>query len=193
MAKFSFQYIVIDFSGPFPTSRRSNRWILGIMCPFSKYPICIALPSRKADVLVRALLEHVIQYFSAPRFIVTDNGQELIGKTMKSFCAVFGITQIRTHPYTPRMNPFIERFWRFLTACMTIMTSRFKDTWDDRLPLICLKYRTAINASTGFSPFQVVFGRDPELNYRDVFDEKEHPTLENWFLKNILKNRLILK
>jgi len=185
MARYAFQYIVIDFSGPYPTSKRSNRWILGIYCPFSKYPICIPLPSRKADVLVRALLENVIQYFSAPRFIVTDNGQELIGKTMKSFCAVFGITQIRTHPYTPRMNPFIERFWRFLTACMTILTSRFKDTWDDMLPLICLRYRTAVNDSTGYSPFHVVFGRDPELDTDGVFSDQPPPACKSEYMAEL--------
>jgi transposase InsO family protein len=169
------QTIVIDFSGPYPTTKRSNKWILGIVCPFSRYPICIPLPSRKASVLTRALIEHVFQYFSPPQIIVTDNGQELIGKEMKRLCRLFGIQHIRTKPYTPQLNPYIERFWRYLTAAMTITTSRFKNEWDDTLPHICMKYRTSTCESTGYSPYQVMFGREPNLPDDGLFDSPDEP------------------
>jgi len=65
---------------------------------------------------------------------------------------------------------------------MTITTPRFNDTWDDVLPLICMRYRTSINETTGFSPYHIVFGRDPELHEQDVFNTETAPACEADYL-----------
>ena len=169
------QTLVLDFSGPFNTTARGNRYILGIMCPFAKWPICVPLPSRKASGVTRALLEHVIQHYSAPRFILTDNARELIGKEMKAFCKVFGVTPLSTHPYTPQLNPFIERYHRVQAACLAILSSKYKDDWDLALPLITMAYRQTVNESTGYSPHHILFASEPRIGLDNVFDGEPTP------------------
>jgi hypothetical protein len=169
------QTLVLDFSGPFNTTARGNRYILGIMCPFAKWPICVPLPSRKASGVTRALLEHVIQHYSAPRFILTDNAKELIGKEMQSFCKIFGITPLSTLPYTPQLNPFIERYHRVQAACLTILSSKYKDDWDLALPLITMAYRQTVNESTGYSPHHIMFASEPRTGLDHVFDPNMQP------------------
>ena len=169
------QTLVLDFSGPFNTTARGNRYILGIMCPFAKWPICVPLPSRKASGVTRALLEHVIQHYSAPRFILTDNAQELIGREMQAFCKVFGITPLHTQPYTPQLNPFIERYHRVQAACLTILASKYKDDWDLALPLVTMVYRQTVNETTGFSPYQIMFAAEPRIGLDHVFGADAPP------------------
>ena len=50
------------------------------------------------------------------------------------------------------------------------MADRYKDSWDVMLPLISLSYRTTIQSSTGFSPFEALRGYEPKMPY-DVWDE----------------------
>ena len=170
------QTLVMDFAGPFPTTSRGNKYILGIFCPFAKWPICVPLPSRTASGVTRALIEHVIQNYSAPRFILTDNAKEFIGKKMKNFCRVFGVKQLLTKPYTAQLNPFIERYHRIQSACLTILSSKYKNDWDLALPLVTMAYRQSVHTSTGYTPHEVMFGRAPRGQLDHVFDEKAQPT-----------------
>lgn len=39
-----------------------------------------------------------------------------------------------------------------------------KEDWERYLPLVLYAYRTAVHTSTGFSPFQLMFGREPTFS-----------------------------
>ena len=164
------EVIMIDFSGPYPTTARGNTWILGIICVFSRWPICVPLPSRKASLVVRALLEHVLQHYACPRLCISDNAQEFIGNTMADFCKVFDIRQLQTPAYSPWMLPHMERYHSWQSACMTVLLSRYKDTWDLVLPLVTMSYRTTVGRTTGFSPYHIMFGHEPRMPFNSSFD-----------------------
>ena len=155
------EVIMIDFSGPYPTTKRGNAWILGIICVFSRWPICVPLPSRKASLVVRALLEHVLQHYTCPRVCISDSAREFIGDAMADFCKVFDIRQLQTPAYSPWMLPHMERYHSWQSACMTVLLSRYKDTWDLVLPLVTMSYRTTVSRTTGFSPYHIMFGHEP--------------------------------
>lgn len=158
-----FDVLAIDFVGPLNETEDGNRWILTAIDVFTRYPFAVALPNRRAESVARALFEHVFQYFSLCRVIVSDNGAEFVGKVMEAFNRLFNITHIRTLPYSPMLNSCLENFHRFLNASLTILGNRFKDDWDARLPVTLSAYRVSVHATTGYSPFQAVFGRDPRL------------------------------
>ena len=166
-----WETVAIDFSGPYPETRGGNKWVLTMICCFSRYPICIPLPSRHATLVASAILDNMLQYFPRPKFVVTDNGQELIGHVLKDLFRLFRIRHIRTKPHTPSLNPYVERFHAYLTASMTILGNRFKDDWDRQLALICMNYRNTVCSSTGYSPMEVVFGQRPQDTLMDSFAE----------------------
>ena len=167
---YPMEIIHIDWSGPYPISSNSSRWVLSIYCPFSKWPICVALPSRKASLVAQALMEHVLQHYTSPRYLVVDGGQELIGKTVGIFCSIFGIRRIQTPPYTPSMNVFVEKWHSTLASGMTLLCNRFKTNWHLCLPIIAMSYRIAVNTTTGFSPIHVLQGREPRMPMDQDFD-----------------------
>ena len=78
-----WETVAIDFSGPYPETLGGNKWVLTMICCFSRYPICVPLPSRHATLVASAILDNLLQYFPRPKFVVTDNGQELIGHVLR--------------------------------------------------------------------------------------------------------------
>ena len=170
LPKGPMQEIYFDFSGPFEETARKNKWILTMVCAYSRYPIAVPLPDRSAEGVVHALLEHVIQHYACPEIIISDGAREFVGDVLKDFCKVFNIKHRVNPAYSPSLSSYVERYHAWQNACITIMADRYKDSWDVMLPLISLSYRTTIQSSTGFSPFEALRGYEPKMPY-DVWDE----------------------
>ena len=162
LAHHPWDIVAIDIVGPLFETVRGNTCILTVIDVFTRYPFAIPLPNHVAETVVRALFEHVFQHFSFPRGLVSDNGPEFVGKIMKAFSKLFGIQRIRTVPNTPSLNGCIENFHRYLNASLTVLTNRYKNNWDERLPMAMLAFRGSTHTSLGhYSPFQAMFGRSP--------------------------------
>jgi len=159
------QEIYIDFAGKYPETDRGNRWILSIVCAYSRYPITVPLPNRSAAVVVRALIEHVVQHYSSPKLIISDAAKEFTGQVMEDFCRVFDIQKHTNVAYSPELSSYVERYHAWQGACLTIVTSRFKRDWDLVLPLVSLAYRTTVHTSTGFTPFEALHGFEPRMPF----------------------------
>ncbi|KAF8789440.1 Retrovirus-related Pol polyprotein like [Argiope bruennichi] len=57
----------------------------------------------------------------------------------------------------------VERFNRTILNSLFLLVSRNQQDWDKKLPLFLLAYRSAVHETTGYSPSQILFGRDLRL------------------------------
>ena len=165
--------LAIDFVGELYCSDQGNKWILTAIDVFTRYPFAVPLPNRKAETVARALFEHIFQYHTFPKYLVTDNGSEFVGEVMKSLCRCFHISRIRTLPYTPTLNSCLENFHRYLNSTLTILSGRFKQDWDKCVPLAMLAFRSSTHATTGYSPFMSMMGRAPRMDMDLAFPVHE--------------------
>ena len=69
------------------------------------------------------------------------------------------IKPIRTTPYHPQTDGLVERFNQTLKAMLRKMTLSGEQSWDKLLPYVLFAYREVPQASTGFSPFELLYGR----------------------------------
>ena len=60
---------------------------------------------------------------------------------------------------------------RTMNDSLAIVSSRFYESWDEYLPAVIYAYNTSVNASTGFTPFELVFGRKPTFPETTAFAE----------------------
>lgn len=78
---------------------------------------------------------------------------------MKDFLGVKGV---RTSPYHPQTDGLGERFNGTLKSMIRKVLSKFGDQRDKALPYyVQFAYREVPQESTGYSPFELVFGRQP--------------------------------
>ncbi|GFU35993.1 retrovirus-related Pol polyprotein from transposon 412 [Trichonephila clavipes] len=57
----------------------------------------------------------------------------------------------------------VERFNRTIQNSLSLLVSSNQQDWDKKLPFFLLAYRSAVHETTGYSPSQMLFGRDLRL------------------------------
>ena len=57
----------------------------------------------------------------------------------------------------------VERYVKTIEENLRKVVSNHQRDWDDRLPLFLLAYRASTHQTTGVTPANMVFGREPRL------------------------------
>ena len=157
--KEPFERIVLDIVGPLPRSRRGNQYIL-VVCDYAtRYPE--AMPLRSIDA--GTVAEHLIQLFARvgiPREILSDQGTNFMSQLLKELYNLLRIHQIRTSPYHPQTDGLVERFNKTLKSLLRKLVNKEGRDWDRLLPYILFAYREVPQDTTGFSPFELLYGRE---------------------------------
>lgn len=132
--------------------------------------------------MARAFVEHFICRFGAPAEVVTDQGANFMSNLLKHTCKILKIKKINTSAYHPQAN-LVERSNRELKTFLRNYIAGNPQTWDQLLPFFTFQFNTTVNSSTGYSPFELLYGRqaripnsvynvtETELNYDDYVTE----------------------
>lgn len=126
-----------------------------------------------------------------PRGIVTDQGTNLTSKLLKEVYHLLGIKGIQTTPYHPQIDGMVERFKKTLKAMLRKFVESTGADWDQWLPFLLFAYREVPQATTGFSPFDLLYGRhvrEPLDVLREAW-EGEQPAKQVGILSYVLKMR----
>ncbi len=161
--EFPFQICGIDTCGPYPDSESGNRYIITIVDHFSGWPEAYPVPNKQAVTVAKVLLEDFIPRHACPQVLISDQGTEFCNSVIDALTKNLNIHKIRTTPYHPQTNGKVERFHRLLNDVLGKHVNRGHLDWDKWIPCALSAYRTSINETTGYSPFEVVYGRHPCL------------------------------
>ena len=82
-----------------------------------------------------------------------------MSQLMQEVYRLLQIRPMRTTPYHPQTNGLVERFNHTLKSLLRKATTAEGKSWDKLLPYLLFAYREVPQASTGFSPFELVYGR----------------------------------
>eukprot|EP00795_Rhopilema_esculentum_P017292 gene17292-biopygen6252 len=72
-----------------------------------------------------------------------------------------GIHKSRTTAYYPQCDGLVERQNRTIQNILSSFVSQHRDDWDNWVSLAVYAYNTSSHESTGYRPYEMVFGRDP--------------------------------
>uniref|UniRef100_A0A1X7TVH1 Reverse transcriptase domain-containing protein n=1 Tax=Amphimedon queenslandica TaxID=400682 RepID=A0A1X7TVH1_AMPQE len=94
-----------------------------------------------------------------PDEILTDQGSNFTSRLLAEIYGMLRIKGIRTTPYHPQTDGLVERFNGTLKRMLRSCTSRNPKEWNTLLPYLLFAYREVPQQSTGFSPFELLYGR----------------------------------
>lgn len=172
-----FERIGMDIVGPLEKSSSGHRYIL-VVCDYAtRYPEAFPLRSIKA----RQVANCVIQLFSRvgiPKEVLTDCGTNFLSKLLQQVYKVLGVKGIKTTHYHPQTDGLVERYNQTLKTMLRKFVSQTGADWDQWLPFLLFAYREVPQASTGFSPFELLYGRQVRGPLDLLKDSWENPDPE---------------
>lgn len=154
-----YKRVALDLIGPIiPTSTRGNRYVLTTIDYATRFADAVPLKNIDTETVAEALFG-LWSRVGIPTEILTDQGSQFIGNVMKEVNRLLSIKHLTCTPYHPQANGLIEKYNGTLkTALKKLATDKPKD-WDRYIPALLFAYREVPQSSTGFSPFELLYGR----------------------------------
>ncbi len=168
----TFERLGMDVVGPVERSRSGNRFKLVVTDYATRYPEVFPLMSIKAKYVATCL----VQLFSRVGFlseILTDQGTNFMSTLLKHVYKLLGIKSLITTPYQPQTDGLTERFNQTLKQMLHKFVCDSGTDWDQWLLYLLFAYRDVPQSSSGFSPFELLYGhgmRGPLALLREMWE-----------------------
>lgn len=162
MEPVPFRQVGIDLQGPYQRSTSGNNTIMVVMDYFTKFMEAIALPDKSSATVANAFTREIICRYGCPTIVISDNGTEFAGE-FAELMKDCGIEHRHSSPGHPQTNGLTERMNRTISTALSREVAVNGEDWDTFLPRVLLGLRSAMQASTRYSPYYLLFGRAPSL------------------------------
>ena len=149
------------------------RNVLVLQDHFSKYIVAYVVKDQTACTATETLRIGYFGLFSAPAYLVSDQGKAFMGHVITHLCELYGVQKLRTSPYHAQTNGQVERMNQTI-ICMIIKLEDKKACWLEHLPELLMAYNATRSTVTGYSPYYLLFGRRPRIPVDYLF-----PTLHD--------------
>ncbi|KAF8750875.1 hypothetical protein RHS01_08951 [Rhizoctonia solani] len=165
---FPFHTISYDFITGFPKSNGYDA-ILVVIDSFSKFGHFIPTSKKvTAKGLADLFVSHVWKLHGLPIRTISDRGTTFTGKFLRALYLRLGIKPLFSSAYHPESNGQTERVNQFIEFYLRSYVAADHSDWATWLPLAEYAYNNAKHASTGKTPFELVYGRNPVMNPSNV-------------------------
>lgn len=156
-----FEVVGIDLYGPLPTTATGNRWIVTAVDHLTRYAETAPLHSASAGDVADFFLRNILLRHGAPRVLLSDRGKTFLSQVLAEVLRACNTSHKLTSSYHPQTNGLTERFHRTLSDMISMYIQPDHSNWDTLLPSVTFAYNTAVQSTTGYPPFYLVYGRHP--------------------------------
>ena len=154
-----FKRVAIDLIGMInPPSEAGHRYILTLVDYGSRYPEAVPLKKIDSETVAKALVD-IFSRVGIPEEILSDQGTQFVSDCMKEVSRLLSIKQLTTTPYHPMCNGLVERFNGTLKSMLKKLCNEKPKQWHRYINALLFAYREVPQESTGFSPFEILYGR----------------------------------
>ena len=136
-----------------------------VLCVDRHSGYVVAIPARKRGLLAKEvavmMIRHWLTVFDIPRTICSDRGPQFTGGWFKAMCSFMGIRHARSVAYLSLSNGRAEVAGRQLFEKLhkIHITNPSRNWFEEIRPALKAHHDTPTLG--GFSPHQILFGRDP--------------------------------
>ena len=156
------------------TSTTQHKYCLTIVDALTRWTVLVPIESKEADVVAKAIINNWILNISNIENLVSDQGTEFVNKTLAAIAEHMHTKLHVTAAYSPKSNGAAERIHKSLGRFLTIYTNDIGSDWVDWIPALQYSLNTKCHASTGTSPWFLMYGRHPQFPWRNEFRQTKH-------------------
>ena len=155
----TFEQVTIDLITQLPRSTRGNDAIVVMVDKLSKlvhYAPCKTAIS--APQLASLFLREWVRLHGVPASIVSDRDPRFTSRFWRALWDKLGTKLAMSTAYHPQSDGQTERANRTLEDMLRATVAFEQDDWDEHLDAAEFAINNSVQASTGFSPFRLVYG-----------------------------------
>lgn len=153
----------LDAIGPLMLTENGNKHILVFSCPLTKWVEAYAVPRITAQTTAHIFITAILCRFGCMEITVSDRALNYCGEIMTELHALLGIRHITTSSYHPEANGSVERANGTIVKAIRMYCSDKQSKWDNYLPFALFAYRNSVHATTGLTPYYMMFGHQCTL------------------------------
>ena len=140
----------------------------------TRFSAAAVIRSKKKEVIIDRFFKHWIGIFGTPQKVLSDNGGEFANHDFEDMCRNLNINFMTTAAEAPWSNGLVEKHNGIIGEAVSKVKSDIKCSVEVAL-CWAVNAKNSLQNIYGFSPYQLVFGRNPTLP--SVFTDKL-PALE---------------
>ena len=153
-----FQCWGIDHLGLLSDTDRGALHVIVAIDYFTKYVVAEAVPDTGAYAAVRFLLDRIAFVFGVPLRVVTDQGPAFTSSKWAKVVRRFAIEHALVLAEHAQANGLVERANGTLVDRLCGLLRGVTENWGDRLQQAVFSINTGLQATTGKSSFELVYG-----------------------------------
>jgi hypothetical protein len=159
----AWQDITVDFVEGLPLSEGANA-ILVVVDHFTKYAHFIPMKHPFLALQVaRVFVDSVVKLHGMPKSIISDRGALFTSHFWRQLFQKLGTKLQFTTAYHPQTNGRTERVNQFLEMYLCCSIQENSPMWKQWISLAEFWYNSAFHSAIGMSPFQALYGYEPDL------------------------------
>lgn len=162
----------IDLVGPLPETKKGNKYIITLSDYFSKWPEAAPIPSKEATCVAHFLLETFCRH-GWPKYVLSDQGREFVNGINSTLFEMTGVKQCVSSAYHPQTNGLDERLNQTLVTTLKKVVDACSADWDEHISAALYAYRISPQDSSKFSPFFLMYNRQPRKAVSLTMTERE--------------------
>lgn len=159
----AFERWHLDFVGELPVTKRGNKWLLTAVDSLTNWPIARAVPVASKEAVADFIYEEIVMRFGCPTEIITDRGANFTSGLVQEYVKRIGTNHKLTSAFHPRTNSKVERYNGVIKQMLRKYVNGAIHKWDKFVNAALWASRIRVHSTTGFSPFYLVYGREPKL------------------------------
>lgn len=129
---------------------------------YTKWPEAVPLPTKEADGIAHSLYSIFCRH-GIPKHVQSDQGREFINSLNDKLLRLTGVNHMVSTAYHPQTNGLDERLNQTLQRALLKIVEENENQWNKFLDSVLFAYRTSRQSSTKYSPFYLMYGREPRL------------------------------
>ena len=134
-------------------SKGGYRYVLVIVCYFTKYCITVPLMTKTKEEVSIAFYTNWILKFGSPEQLISDQGGEFVNSLFKLITLTTQIEHRVTTPHHPQANGQVESTNKLLINVLKFLVNSAGDNWDVALPIAEQVVNTRTHPATLETPF----------------------------------------